>query len=87
MRNNSRNAVHALIIQAAKTSAQVQQADFPGEPLSGDWDAEAYAIDRAPSWAVLEGPEGDGAWELYAKTLEAEVERLRKRKGASHGEQ
>ena len=67
----------ALVIRAAKESARVHQEDFPGEALSGDWDAEAYAIDRA-GWDSSGLAGWDDAWTLYRDTLHAEVERLRK---------
>lgn len=63
-------AGRAEIVRAAKEAARIHQQEFPGEPVSGDWDSEAFVIDKPASWQWV-------AWEIYREALHAQVNRLR----------
>jgi len=56
---------------AAVRDARLFAREFPGERVSGDWDAEAFSFYQRPTGQR----QYDAVWNAYRKTLHAEVER------------
>jgi hypothetical protein len=64
------------IALAAVDCARTHQSEFPGEPVEGDWDSEAWAIASRETAIGDAAGKRDGAWDLFRDTLHDAVGRL-----------
>jgi hypothetical protein len=58
------------IVNQANLDAISHQKEFPGEPIKGDWDSEAFSELRLPMSKV------DAAWPIYYKALRSAVKAM-----------
>ena len=68
------------VIRQSNQDAADHQAEFPGQPLRGDWDAEAYGF--ACTELGLFDAERDEFWIVYRNQLIREVDRIRRERHA-----
>jgi hypothetical protein len=58
-----------------RAAAHIHQDEYPGDPVIGDWDSEAWSIDAADWFPHIEDDNGE-LWEAYRTALIKEVTRL-----------
>jgi hypothetical protein len=68
--------VRGAVIKIANKDAADHQAEFPGQMLRGDWDAEAWGF--ACTELGLFDADRDEFWIVYRNQLIREVDRIRR---------
>jgi hypothetical protein len=70
------NGLISRITQDALDAARGHQEEFPGEPLSGDWDVEAWTECRHGRQLTDEASEA--LWPVFQTTLKTAINLARK---------